>query len=67
MFRHSERRYSILQGHVEYVMHTFELRQVQKWAFLLGFLRRKRVLAYCRNWLFNFRLLFASANCLEIV
>ena len=24
--KHSERRHSLLQGHLEYVMHTFELR-----------------------------------------
>ena len=41
--------------------------QVQKWAFLLGFLCRKRILACSRSGLFNFRLLFAPANCLEIV
>ena len=41
--------------------------QVQKWAFLLGFPCRKRVLAYSRSGLFNFGLLFAPANCLEIV
>ena len=28
MFKHSERRYSLLQGNVEYVMHTFELTKV---------------------------------------
>ena len=42
-------------------MHIFELRS------LLGFLCRKRVLACSRSGLFNFRLLFAPANCLEIV
>ena len=46
-------------------MHTFELTSPK--VFLLGFLCRKRVLACSRNGLFNFRLLFAPANCLEIV
>ena len=41
--------------------------QVQKWAFLLGFQYRKRALACPRSGLFNFRLLFAPANYLEIV
>ena len=41
--------------------------QVQKWAFPLGFLYRKRVLACSRSRLFNFRLLFAPANCFEII
>ena len=38
--------------------------QVQKCAFLLGFICRTRVLACSRRGLFNFRLLFAPANCL---
>ena len=25
IFKHSKRRHSLLQGHLEYVMHTFEL------------------------------------------
>ena len=41
--------------------------QVKKWSFPLGFLCRKRVLACSCSGLFNFRLLFAPANCLEIV
>ena len=41
--------------------------QVQKWEFLLGFLCRKRDLACSHSGLFNFGLLFALANYLEIV
>ena len=41
--------------------------QVQKCPFLLGFLCRKRVLVCSRSGLFNFPLLFAPANCSEIV
>ena len=41
--------------------------QVQKWAFLLRFLCRKRGLVCSRSGLFNFRLLFVLANCLGIV
>ena len=41
--------------------------QVQKWAFLLDFLCRIRVLACSCSGLFNFHLLFAPGNCLEIV
>ena len=40
--------------------------QAQKWAFLQGFLCRKSVLACSRSGLFNFRFLFALANCLEV-
>ena len=36
-------------------------------AFLLGFQCRKRVLACSHSGLFSFCLLFAPANCLEIV
>ena len=67
IFKHSKRRHSLLQGHLEYVMHNLNL-QVQKWAFLLGFLCRKSALAWSRNGLFNFGLLFAPSklfrNCL---
>ena len=63
IFKHSECRQSLLQGHLEYVMHTFELTS----PFLLEFVCRKRVLACSRSVLFNFSLFFASANCLEIV
>ena len=48
------------------VMHTFELTSPKVY-ILLGFLCRKRVLACTRSGLFNLRLLFAPANCLEIV
>ena len=47
-------------------MHTFELTS-PKGAFSLGFLCRKRIVAYSHSGLFNFRFLFAPANCLEIV
>ena len=47
-------------------MHTLELRS-PKVSIFLGFLCRKRVLACSRSGLFNFRLLFAPANFLEIV
>ena len=69
IFKHSERRHSLVQGHLQYVMHTFELKspKVQKCIFLLGFLCRKRFLACYRSGLFNFHLLFAPVNCLEIV
>ena len=63
IFKHSERRHKLLQGHQEYVMHTFELTS----PFLLEFVCRKRVLAWSRSGLFNFCLFFAPANCLEIV
>ena len=66
IFKHSKRRHSLLQGRLEYVMHTFELTS-QNIAFLLGFLCRKRVLACSHCGLFNFLFLLAPANCLEIV
>ena len=47
-------------------MHTFELTS-PKVSISLRFRMRKRVLACSRSGLFNFRLLFAPANCLEIV
>ena len=47
-------------------MLTFELTS-PKVSISLRFPMQKIVLAYCRGGLFNFRLLFAPANCLENV
>ena len=66
MFKHSKRRHSFLQEHLEYVMHNFELTS-PKVCISLRFPMQKRVLACTRSGLFNFRLLFAPANCLETV
>ena len=66
ILKHSKRCHSLLQGHLEYVMRTFELTSPYG-AFLLGFLCRKRVLACSRCGLFNFHLCLIPANCLEIV
>ena len=48
-----------------YVMHNFEL-TIPKVSISLRFIMQ-RVLACSRSGLFNFRLLLARANCLEIV
>ena len=63
IFKHSKRGHGLLQGHLEYVMHTFELASPK----VSNSLRFPRVLACSRSELFNFRLLLAPANCLEIV
>ena len=63
IFKLSKRRHNLLQGHLEYVMHTFELKS-PKVSISLRFPMQK---ACFRSRLFNFRLLFALANCLEIV
>ena len=47
-------------------MHTFELTS-PKVTISLRFPMQKKGLAYSHNGLFNFRLLFAPANCFEIV
>ena len=66
IFKHFKRRHSLLQGHLEYVMRTLELAS-PKVSISLRFTMQKRVLACSRSGLFNFRLLFAPANCLETV
>ena len=63
MFKHSQRHHSLLQGHLEYVMHT-ELASPQV-SISPIFLCRKRVLACSCSGLFNFRLLFDPENSLE--
>ena len=42
IFKHSERRHSLLQGHLQYVMHTFELTS-QKVSISLRFPMHKKV------------------------
>ena len=65
-FKHSKRRQSLFQGQIEYVMHTFEMTSL-KVCISLRLPMKKRVLACTRSGLINFRLLFAPANCLDIV
>ena len=63
LFKYSKRRHSLLQGHLEYVMRTFELTS-PKVSISLTFCMQKKGFS---RFSFNFRLLFAPANCLEIV
>ena len=58
VFKLSERRHSLLQGQLEYVMHTFELTS-QKVTISLRFPKQKK--ACSRSRLINFPFLFAPA------
>ena len=58
-----KRPHSLLQGHLEYAMHTFDLTS-PKVSISPRFPMQK---ACSRSGLFNFHLLFAPANCSEIV
>ena len=66
MFKHYKHHHSLLQEHLEYLMHTFEL-ESPKVSISLRFPMQERVLACSSSGSFNFRLLFAPTNCLEIV
>ena len=54
----------LLQGHLEYVMHTFELKSPEVSISLRFPIQIK---TSSRSRLFSFRLLAAPANCLETV
>ena len=58
IFKLSERRHSLLQGQLEYVMHTFELTS-PKVTISLRFPKQKK--ACSRSRLTNFPFLFAPA------
>ena len=50
IFKHSERRHSLLQGHLQYVMHTFELTN-QKVSISLRFPMQKKVFSLLSQWI----------------
>ena len=50
IFNHSKRRHSLLQGHLQNVMHTFEL-TIQKVSISRRFPMRKKVFSLLSQWI----------------
>ena len=50
IFKHSERCHSLLEGHLQYVMHTFELTS-QKGSIFLKFSTQKKVFSLFSQWI----------------
>ena len=50
IFKHSERRHSLLQGHLQYVMYTFKLTS-QKVRISLRFPMQRKVFSLLSQWI----------------